>query len=66
VLLISTVSAMLMAGPRVLQVMGEDFRMFRRLSVHNKGGVPRTAVYTQGILTLIFILTATFESILVF
>jgi APA family basic amino acid/polyamine antiporter len=65
-LLISTVSAMLMAGPRVLQVMGEDFRLFRRLSVHNKGGVPRTAVYTQGILTLIFILTSTFESILVF
>jgi len=65
-LLISTVSAMLMAGPRVLQVMGEDFRLFRRLSVHNKGGVPRTAVYTQGALTLIFILTSTFESILVF
>lgn len=65
-LLISTVSAMLMAGPRVLQVMGEDFRLFRRLSVHNKGGVPQTAVYTQGILTLIFILTSTFESILVF
>lgn len=65
-LLISTVSAMLMAGPRVLQVMGEDFRLFRRLSVHNKGGVPRAAVYTQGILTLIFILTSTFESILVF
>jgi APA family basic amino acid/polyamine antiporter len=65
-LLISTVSAMLMAGPRVLQVMGEDFRLFRKLSVHNKGGVPRTAIYTQGALTLIFILTSTFESILVF
>ncbi|MDO9475456.1 MAG: amino acid permease [Pseudohongiella sp.] len=65
-LLISTVSAMLMAGPRVLQVMGEDFRLFRKLSVHNKGGVPRTAIYTQGLLTLIFILTSTFESILVF
>ncbi|TFH73750.1 amino acid permease [Gammaproteobacteria bacterium LSUCC0112] len=65
-LLISTVSAMLMAGPRVLQVMGEDFRLFRKLSVHNKGGVPRTAIYTQGVLTLIFILTSTFESILVF
>lgn len=65
-LLISTVSAMLMAGPRVLQVMGEDFRLFRKLSEHNKGGVPRTAIYTQGALTLIFILTSTFESILVF
>src|SRR5690606_37847306 len=65
-LLVSTVSAMLMAGPRVLQVMGEDFRLFRRLSVQNTGGVPRTAVYAQGALTMIFIATSTFESILVF
>ena len=65
-LLVSTVSAMLMAGPRVLQVMGEDFRLFRRLSEQNEGGVPRTAVYAQGALTMIFIATSTFESILVF
>jgi basic amino acid/polyamine antiporter, APA family len=65
-LLISTVSAMMMAGPRVLQVMGEDFRLFRRLSFNNKGGVPRTAIFTQCALTMIFILTSTFESILVF
>jgi len=65
-LLISTVSAMLMAGPRVLQVMGEDFRLFRLLAVKNKGGVPRTAIYTQGALAGIFIITATFDSVLVF
>ncbi len=65
-LLISTVSAMTMAGPRVLQVMGQDFRLFRLLSFNNKGGVPRTAIYTQGLLTCIFIVTSTFESILVF
>jgi len=65
-LLISTVSAMTMAGPRVLQVMGEDFRLFRKLSVYNAGGVPRTAIYTQGALTIVFIVTSTFESILVF
>lgn len=65
-LLISTVSAMLMAGPRVLQVMGEDFRLFRLLAVKNEGGVPRTAIYTQGALAGIFIITATFDSVLVF
>lgn len=65
-LLISTVSAMLMAGPRVLQVMGEDFRLFRLLAVRNKSGVPRAAVYTQGCLTIVFIVTSTFESVLVF
>ena len=65
-LLISTVSAMLMAGPRVLQVMGEDFRLFRVLARRNKSGVPRAAVYTQGGLTVLFIVTSTFESVLVF
>jgi len=65
-LLISTVSAMLMAGPRVLQVMGEDFKLFRLLAVNNAGGVPRTAIYSQGALTALFIVTSTFESVLVF
>lgn len=65
-LLISTVSAMLMAGPRVLQVMGEDFRLFRVLAVKNAGGVPRRAIYTQGGLAMLFILSSTFDSVLVF
>ena len=31
-MLISTVSAMVLAGPRVLQVIGEDFKIFSFLS----------------------------------
>jgi APA family basic amino acid/polyamine antiporter len=65
-LLISTVSAMLMAGPRVLQVMGQDFALFRRLSTLNAGGVPQLAILVQAAISLTFILTATFESVLVF
>ncbi len=65
-LLISTVSAMTIAGPRVLQVMGEDFRLFRRLSETRDNGVPRLAIYAQGALTVVFIVTSTFDAILVF
>jgi APA family basic amino acid/polyamine antiporter len=65
-LLVSTVSAMTMAGPRVLQVIGEDFRAFSRLAVCNSQGIPVTAVIFQGLLALFFILTATFESVLIF
>jgi APA family basic amino acid/polyamine antiporter len=65
-LLISTVSAMTMAGPRVLQVIGEDFRVFSRFAVCNSQGIPVTAVIFQGLLALFFILTATFESVLIF
>ena len=65
-MLVSTVSAMILAGPRVLQVIGEDFRIFRLLSRVNSRGVPSTAIYFQSALTLVFIQTATFESVLVF
>lgn len=65
-LLISTVSAMIMAGPRVLQVIGQDFPSFGFLGQTNADGVPALAIAVQSLLTLLFILTATFESILVF
>ena len=65
-LLISTVSAMIMAGPRVLQVIGQDFAAFRMLAKLNKDGVPAFAIIVQSCLSLAFILSASFESILVF
>ncbi|MFW6094177.1 MAG: APC family permease [Pseudomonadota bacterium] len=66
VLLISTVSAMVMAGPRVLQVIGQDFPAFRLLARTNGHGVPHVAIALQSLLTLAFIASASFESILVF
>ncbi|MDE2793911.1 MAG: amino acid permease [Gemmatimonadota bacterium] len=66
VLLVSTVSAMVMAGPRVLQVIGEDYTLFRRLSRTNRDGIPAVAILTQATLSLAFIVTASFETILVF
>jgi len=65
-LLVSTVSAMTLAGPRVLQVIGEDFHALRFLSRTNADGVPSTAISVQSILAVIFILTSSFESILIF
>jgi len=65
-LLISTVSAMTIAGPRVLHVIGEDFKAFRILSKTNKDGIPYRAIFFQSGLALIFILTSSFEKILVF
>lgn len=65
-LLVSTVSAMIMAGPRVLQVIGEDFAAFRPLGRKNSHDVPSTAIMFQSLLALVFLWTASFESILVF
>jgi APA family basic amino acid/polyamine antiporter len=65
-LLISTVSAMVMAGPRVLQVVGEDFRLFEWLATTNVKGVPARAINMQAVITIIFIVTSSFESVLIF
>ncbi|MCG8467837.1 MAG: amino acid permease [Gemmatimonadetes bacterium] len=65
-LLVSTVSAMVLAGPRVLHAIGEDYPVFRFLERTNRHGVPAVAVYTQAAICLTFILTASFENILVF
>ncbi|MFQ5549286.1 MAG: APC family permease [Woeseia sp.] len=65
-LLVSTVSAMTLAGPRVLQVIGEDFHGLRLLSRTNRDGIPSVAIFVQSSLALLFILTSSFESILVF
>lgn len=65
-LLISTVSAMTMAGPRVLQAIGEDFSVFSKLADLNRHGVPMIAIIFQGALALVFIVSATFESVLIF
>jgi APA family basic amino acid/polyamine antiporter len=65
-LLISTVSAMTLAGPRVIQVIGEDFPALKVLGRKNKDGIPATAIFIQSSIALLFILSSTFESILVF
>ena len=66
VLLVSTVSAMVLAGPRVLQVIGEDHPAFRFLEKRTPSGIPRVAILTQATLALFFIFSASFEAILVF
>ena len=66
VLLISTVSAMTMAGPRVLQMIGEDFSLCSKLAACNHQGIPVNAVVFQGLLATFFIVSATFESVLIF
>lgn len=64
-LLVSTVSAMILAGPRVLHAMGEDYPLFRELGAVNRDGVPVRAIILQALFSLGFLWTSSFESILV-
>jgi len=65
-LLISTVSAMTIAGPRVLQVIGEDYALFGKLARKNEDGIPALAIYVQSAVALVFVLVSSFQSILFF
>lgn len=63
-LLISSISAMVFAGPRVTQVMGEDLPLLGKLAVRNQKGIPVFAILLQSTISLILILTASFDTIL--
>jgi APA family basic amino acid/polyamine antiporter len=54
--LVSAVSAMVMAGPRVYAAMARDHALPKQLAYHNKRGVPVIAVITQGVLGCVFVL----------
>lgn len=66
IILVSTLSAMILAGPRVLSRIGNDYPVLGWLRRNNRHGVPAYAIATQSALAIVFILTGTFDSILVF
>jgi basic amino acid/polyamine antiporter, APA family len=63
-LLISSISAMIFAGPRVTQVMGEDLALLKPLAYKNANGVPLYAIILQTTISIILILTASFQTVL--
>ena len=64
--LISTVSALIWIGPRVTMVMGEDYPILRFLSKKNKFNVPVIAIWVQTTITVILIVSSTFDKVLVY
>jgi APA family basic amino acid/polyamine antiporter len=65
-LLISTVSAMIWIGPRVTMVMGEDYRILRFMSKKNRFNVPVIAIWVQTTITIILIVSSTFDKVLIY
>jgi len=65
-LLLASVSSMVIAGPRVSMVIGEDHRLFRWLSRRSSKDIPFLAIIVQGIFSTIYILTSGFEKMIIF
>ncbi len=65
-LLISTISAMTLAGPRVIEAMAEDVPSLRPLAQRTATGAPSRAVLLQGAIALAFVLTNSFDGVLTY
>lgn len=65
-LLVSTVSAMILAGPRVMQAMGKDVKQLSVFSIANKNNVPYVSVIFQSVISIALVLTSSFESLITY
>lgn len=65
-LLVSSISSMVFAGPRVTQVMGEDFKLLSFLAKKTKRNIPLTAILLQFIISFILIISASFEELITY
>ncbi|MBF9142372.1 APC family permease [Hymenobacter properus] len=65
-LLVSTISSMVFAGPRIVQTMGEDLPALRFLAPKSRAGIPVRALLLQTVITLAFILKPSFQGVLVY
>ena len=65
--LVSAISAMIWAGPRVAMTIGEDYpHTLGWLGRRTASGIPAAAVLAQSLLTLVLLFTSTFEQVLLY
>lgn len=65
-MLISSISAMVWAGPRVIQVIAEDHQLWKVFATKNTEAIPIKAVWLQTTITLLLVFTGTFEQVLIY
>jgi len=64
--LISSISAMMWIGPRVMMTMGEDIPALKLFSRRSAGGAPAYAILFQLVMASLMLLTRSFEAVLEF
>jgi basic amino acid/polyamine antiporter, APA family len=61
--LVASVNSMMITGPRVTKVIGEDFSFFKKLAKTNHSGTPIYATLIQSSIAILLIYFSGFESI---
>ena len=62
--LLSTLSAMTIAGPRVIEAMGEDYKLLQSFSVKNRYQMPYGAILAQTGWSIFLVLVSSFKEII--
>jgi basic amino acid/polyamine antiporter, APA family len=62
--LLSTLSAMTIAGPRVIEAMGEDYRLLKKFSARNRYDMPYIAILAQAGWSVFLVLVSSFKEII--
>jgi basic amino acid/polyamine antiporter, APA family len=64
--LVATTSSMILAGPRVLKTIGEDYTRLAFFSRETPRGIPWVAILTQSTIALVLLWTSSFEKVLTY
>jgi APA family basic amino acid/polyamine antiporter len=62
--LLSTLSAMTIAGPRVIEAIGEDYKLLQSFSVKNRYDMPYVAILAQAGWAIFLVLVSSFKEII--
>jgi APA family basic amino acid/polyamine antiporter len=62
--LLSTLSAMTIAGPRVAEAMGEDYPLLKSLTKKNRYQMPYLAILFQGTWSIVLVMLSDFKEII--
>ena len=65
-MLISSISAMMWAGPRVVETMARDYKALRWFRMSPSREVPVRAIWFQALIACVYVLTGTFEQVLIY
>ncbi|MGZ3900908.1 MAG: APC family permease, partial [Bacteroidia bacterium] len=65
-LLVSTISAMVLAGPRVMQSMGNDIKGLKFFATSNNHNVPYVAIIFQSVIAIVLVITSSFQSLITY
>jgi len=62
--LLSTLSAMTIAGPRVLEAMGDDYPKLKTFAIKNRYDMPYLAILTQAAWAVFLVMVSSFKEII--